>query len=242
MPNTDRKKTAIVTGGAQRIGRAIAIHLANCGYNIILHYNSSQSKAESVANEIQAHQVGCSIYQCDFNNLKQVSSFIHDVYPLFPNCCLLVNNASIFERSRLLDTDMEFFDRHFNINFKTPLFLSRDFARQCSNGQIINLIDTKASRILIEYFAYTLSKKALFEFTRMAAKELAPSIRVNGICPGFILPPSGEDHDDTLFQERRIPLQRRGGTESIVSAVTFLLDNDFITGETIFVDGGEQLK
>ena len=236
------KGTAIVTGGAKRIGRAIALALADLGYDIALHYNTSQFAAEEVANLIKDKGRSCHLFACDFNNMKQVKSFIPQIFKIFPNCDLLINSASIFERARMMDTDEDLFDRHFIINFKTPFFLTRDFAHYYKKGQIINILDTKISKTLIEYFAYTLSKKSLFEFTKMAAKELAPYIRVNGVCPGLILPPPGKDEDYLNKMSERIPLQRKGDTQCIVAAVAFLIENDFVTGEWIFVDGGEHLK
>jgi NAD(P)-dependent dehydrogenase (short-subunit alcohol dehydrogenase family) len=142
----------------------------------------------------------------------------------------------------MMETDSVFFDRHFNANFKAPFFLSRDFARQCDKGHIINILDTKISGILIEYFVYTLTKKALYEFTHMAAKELGPAIRVNGVCPGLILPSAYREKEDFEKMGQRVPLKRTGNTESVVSAIRFLINNTFITGECIFVDGGEHLK
>lgn len=236
------KTTAIVTGGAKRIGRSIAIALAKKGYDIVLHYNISLTEAEEVAKEIEKAGKRCRLLSCDFNDMEQVALFIPKAFELFSNCNLLINSASIFERARLMDTNQELFDRHFNINLKTPLFLSRYFANYAKTGQIINILDTKVSRTLIEYFAYTLTKKALLEFTKMAAKELAPNIRVNGVCPGLILPPPGKDEEYLNKLSKNIPLQRKGNLESVVSAISFLIDNPFITGEYIFVDGGEHLK
>jgi len=236
------KGAALITGGARRIGRAIVLSLAEKGFDVALHYRSSRSEAEEVAEAIKKIGRQCHLFRCDLNDMKDVSSLIPQVFKRFPDCNLLINNASIFKRARFTETDEPLFDRHFNINFKAPFFLSSDFAKHCSEGQIINILDTKVSRALIEYFVYTLTKKALSEFTRMAAKELGPRIRVNGICPGLILPSSELSEED--FQELggRIPLQRTGSPESVVSAIHFLLDNTFITGETIFVDGGEHLK
>lgn len=232
---------AIVTGGAKRIGRAIALMLARRGYDIILHYNASIDEAENTAKEIEASGRRCYLLSANFDDMTQVLTFIPHAYEISNNCNLLINSASIFERARLLDTDEDLFNRHFNVNFKTPFFLSRDFARFYKLGQIINILDTKISKNMIAYFAYTLTKKALYEFTKMAAKELAPNIRVNGIGPGLILPPPGQDESYLDEKSRSIPLNRKGNLESIESAISFLIDNDFITGECIFIDGGEHL-
>ena len=235
------QKTAIVTGGAKRIGRAIALALAGMEYDIALHYNFSKNNAEKVVQQIERTGRKCQLFPCDFNNMNQVAQFVPQVFEIFPNCNLLINIASIFERARLMNTDEDLFDRQFNINFKTPFFLCRDFARFCNKGHIINILDTKISKVLIEYFAYTLTKKALFELTKMAAKELAPCIRVNGVCPGLILPPPGKAEEYLNKMSKHVPLQRKGDVDSIVSAISFLIKNKFITGEWIFVDGGEHL-
>ena len=232
---------AIVTGGAKRIGRTIALMLARRGYDIILHYNASIDEAERTAKEIEASGRRCFLLSANFDDMTQVLTFIPNAFQISNNCHLLVNSASIFDRARLLETDEDLFDRHFNINFKTPFFLSRDFARLYKQGQIINVLDTKISKNMISYFVYTLTKKALFEFTKMAAKELAPNIRVNGIGPGLILPPPGQDESYLDEKSKSIPLKRKGDLESIGSAISFLIDNHYITGECIFIDGGEHL-
>jgi len=236
------KGTALVTGGARRIGRAIALALADNGFNIALHYSSSPVEAEKTAGEIEKKGALCHLFCADFNKMDEVSSLIPSVFERFPDCNLLINNASIFQRARLMNTDEDLFNHHFNINFKTPFFLSRDFTQHASKGHIINILDTKISKNLIEYFVYTLTKKALYEFTLMAAKELGPKIRVNGVSPGLILPSSRQSREDFERMGSKIPLQRTGNTDGVVSAVLFLIENDFITGEVIFVDGGEHLK
>ena len=235
------KGTALITGGAKRIGRAIALALADDGFNIALHYSSSPKKAEETAGEIEKKGVNCHLFSADFDKMDEVSSLIPSVFEIFPDCNVLINSASIFQRARLMDTDEELFNRHFNINFKTPFFLSRYFAQYSSKGHIINILDTKISRNLIEYFAYTLTKKALYEFTLMAAKELGPEIRVNGVSPGLILPSAKQTREDFEKMATQVPLQKTGNTDSVVSAVRFLIENEFVTGELIFVDGGEHL-
>lgn len=234
--------TAIITGSAKRIGKAIALALARDGYDIVIHYHKSIHEAKEVEHTITKMGQKCQLISCDFSNMKQVSLFIHRAFEFFPDTSVLVNSASIFERGRLMDTDEEMLDRHLNINFKTPFLLTQEFARCATQGHVINILDTKISRTLIEYFAYTLSKKALAEFTKMASKELAPAIRVNGVCPGLILPPPGEDDEYLEKLSQNIPLQRRGNPEQVVSAIQFLLKNPYITGQFIYVDGGEHLK
>jgi pteridine reductase len=236
------KGAAIVTGGAKRIGRSIALGLADLGYDIALHYLHSLEEAQSVASDIGKKGVQCHLFKCDLDQIDDVLEFMPKVFERFPECNLLINNASIFEKARLMDTDTEILDRFLNINFKAPFFLSRDFARYCQEGQIINILDTKISKEGVSYFAYALTKKALHEFTRMAAKALAPRIRVNGICPGMILP--SKDLSEAEFEKLslKIPVRRKGDPQSVVSAVRFLIENSFVTGDCIYVDGGEHLN
>jgi NAD(P)-dependent dehydrogenase (short-subunit alcohol dehydrogenase family) len=235
-------KAVLVTGAAQRIGKAIALGLAEDGFDIALHYNSSMEKAEKLHDEILARGVHCEMLACDFSSMTDVSSFMDTVFEIFPHCCLLINNAAIFERAFLMETDEDIFDRHITINFKTPFFLTRDFARLCKEGQIINIVDTKITESFTPYFAYTLSKKALFELTLMSAKELAPHIRVNAVAPGPILPPRDKDREYFERLGKKTPLKKAGQPKQVVNAIKFLIENSYITGECIFVDGGEHIK
>lgn len=233
---------ALVTGGARRIGREISLYLAKKGYNIALHYFSDEEKAKEIRDEINLLGRECLLYKRDFNDFESTKSLIEEVYNFCPDFSLLINNASIFLPAGLKETSEALFDNHFTINFKVPFFLTRDFANTCREGHIINIIDVNALKNLTTYFAYTLTKKGLYDFTKMAAKELAPDIRVNGICPGAILPPHGEDKN---FWERRlpkIPLGIKGNPDYILKTIGFLLDNPFITGECITVDGGDILR
>lgn len=234
--------TALITGAAARIGREITLSLARAGFDIALHFNRSTEPAEALAVEINNMGRVCQLFQADLADRQAVSGLMPRVFAKMPLCNTLINNASIFERNSLLDTEEDFFDHHFDINFRAPFFLTRDFARRCRQGHVINLLDTKITQKHSNYFAYTLTKKALFEFTRMAAHELAPGVRVNGVCPGLILPPPGEGEDYMNRMQTRIPMKTQGDPAAIARAVLFLLDNDFITGESLFIDGGEHLK
>jgi len=233
---------AIITGAAKRIGRAIAMELARAGHDIALHYNTSQEEALKLQEDVLTLGVRCELFQLNLSNAGEISLFIEKIKAFNENCTVLVNNASIFNRGRFMATDIESFDRHFDINFKAPFFLTQQFARNFSTGTIINILDTRIARTVVEYFAYTLTKKALWEFTKMAAKELAPAFRVNGIGPGLILPPDGESDDYLDKLSVNVPMQSRGHPEDVVTALKFLIEHTFITGECIFIDGGEHLR
>ena len=154
---------------------------------------------------------------------------------------LLINNASIFERFKIKETGTKLFDKTFNINFKTPFILSRDFAKIVKKGDIINIVDTKIAKNNYIYAAYTLSKKSLAEFTKMAANEFGPDIRVNAIAPGLILEPEGKTAAYLDEMAEKIPLKKKGGLEEINNALEFILLNEYITGQILFIDGGQNL-
>ena len=234
-------KSALITGGAKRIGKAIALYLAGCGYDIALHYNTSEKEAKLAKKEIEQIGQKCVLFQCNFSNLDESSKLIKKVKKSFPSLCLLVNNASIFKKGLFQETNIQLLENQLNVNFKTPFILSQDFAKLCKKGQIINLLDTYVVRKGSKYFAYNLSKKALYDLTKMAAYELGPDIRVNGIAPGPILPPFGKDDGYLKIKAKNIPLKQKGNTEYITHAVGFLLENNFITGECLFIDGGKHL-
>jgi NAD(P)-dependent dehydrogenase (short-subunit alcohol dehydrogenase family) len=235
------KKAALITGAGRRIGRAIAFSLASRGFQIALHINRSSAEAEKAADEMRSQGAVCGIFQSDFNDPAAPLDLIRAVHSRFPGLCLLINNASVFERASLRDTEPERFDRIFRINFRTPFFLIRDFSRICGKGHVVNILDTKISSRLVSYFAYSLSKKGLSDLTEMAAKELGPEIRVNGIAPGLILPSAGDTREHFERMGNGIPMRRPGSPEAVVSALDYLLDNAFVTGEILFVDGGEHV-
>ncbi|MBN1780250.1 SDR family oxidoreductase [bacterium] len=234
-------KAALITGGAKRLGRAIAVALAEKGFNIALHYNRSRSEAEQTSSVIGKRGVRCELFQCDLEDQAAAASLFSDVRHVFPNCTCLVNSASVFERRTWMNTDPDFFDRIMNINFRAPLILSQAFAQSGNSGVIINLLDTKIAHHSEQFFMYTLSKKCLAEFTRMCASVAGPGIRVNGICPGMILP--SEETSGAMLDKmaKKIPLQKRGEMQHVVKAVLYLIENEFVTGDFLFVDGGEHL-
>ncbi|NQT26057.1 SDR family oxidoreductase [candidate division KSB1 bacterium] len=236
------KQVALITGGAKRIGKAIAIALAERGFDIALHYQNSEKAAEETASDIRKLGVECVLFRCDLSDMQAVSELIPSVQNTLGQCDLLVNNASIFERAPLLETSLELMERTIQINLKAPIVLSKAFAKDGNQGHIINLLDTKITVDRSPYFIYTLTKKAIHDFTRMAAVELGPHIRVNGIAPGLILPSVDSSPEDFERMGEKTPLQMTGDPSNIIQAVLYLLDNLFVTGECLFVDGGEHLN
>ena len=233
---------ALITGAAKRLGREIALGLARRGWDVALHYSSSSADAAATAEEIRRLGARCVPLQADLNDPAQVRTVITRAREALGPLTLLVNNAAVFEQAEFLQTDEDLFDRHFDINFRAPFFLSQAFARQCDgDGHIINLIDAAHTHAARAYFAYALSKKLLAEFTPMAARVLGPRIRVNAICPGPILPPPGLPSATLQPVAAKTPLQRTGHPADIVKAAEFLLDNPYITGQLLYVDGGQHI-
>ena len=232
---------ALITGGAQRIGKAIALTLADRGFDIALHYNQSKGEALAVAEEIRQRGVQCELFPCDLHNESQVLLLLEKTHKKFRHLNLLVNNASIFNPSGLDRKGIQALDEHWAVNFKAPFILTEEFARLCGRGQIINILDTKVFKNKTEYVGYLLSKKSLAELTKLSAVALAPEIRVNGIAPGIILPPPGKGKSYLAKRARQIPLKRAVDVHFITQSVSFLLDNEFVTGQAICVDGGEHL-
>ncbi len=241
MVKKNFKGTALVTGAAKRIGKAIASFLAAEGYQIAAHYNHSEKDAQAVVKDIRKKGVACELFQCDLGSQEDTALLVQRVHAKFPDLNLLINSASIFEKSKFKIRDLDLFNDHFAINLKAPFILSSEFRKFCKRGQIINLLDTDIVKNQTTHIAYLLTKKSLADMTKLAAIEFAPHIRVNGIAPGLILPPAGKPTAYLDQRAKRIPLQRKGDVHYITQSVKFLLDHDFLTGQIIFNDGGEHL-
>ncbi|MEM7007757.1 MAG: SDR family oxidoreductase [Thermodesulfobacteriota bacterium] len=234
-------KAALITGGGKRIGKEISLCLAQRGYDIAVHYNHSDKDALETAEIIRGTGARAEVFQADLSEISQVRTLVPSVFEVFPNCSILVNNASLFEDFSFANVTEEIFDRDFNTNFKAPFFLSQDFSKYDSAELIVNMLDMRINKIETKHFSYNLTKKALRDFTLMAAKELGPKIRVNGICPGPILPPPGEDISYLENIAQSTPLKKPGNPGYIIGALEYILDNDFITGQYLYVDGGQHL-
>ncbi len=234
-------KAALITGGGKRLGKAISLSLAERGYDIAVHYNHSDKEAIETAELIRAKGRKAETFQANLSDIKQVRTLIPKVFEVFPKCAILVNSASIFEDVAFNDVTEEVFDRDFNTNFKAPFFLSQDFSKENSAELIINMLDMRINKIETKHFSYNLTKKSLRDFTLMAAKDLGPKIRVNGICPGPILPPPDKGLEYLEKIAQNTPLKKPGNPDYIISAVEYILDNTFVTGQCLFVDGGQHL-
>jgi pteridine reductase len=235
-------KAALITGGAIRVGKALSLAMARDGYDIALHYNNSAAAAHATAEEIRSIGVKCELIQTDLGNSQATSQLIDKAKFAFPHLCALINSASIFEKHSLANTSEDIFDRHMNINFKAPFILTQKFAEECKQGVIINILDTYITKNTGAYFAYLLSKKALYELTNMSAKNLAPNIRVNGICIGSLLASEHWSESDIIAHTNALPLQKTPTVDDITDALCYLTASDYLTGQCIFVDSGQSIS
>lgn len=234
-------KTALITGAGKRLGKAISLAMANKGYDIAVHYNSSEKEARETAEIIRQMGRKAEIFQANLSEMTQVRTLVPTVFDVFPECSVLINSASIFENVGFGDITESMLERDITVNFKAPFFLSQHFSKEKTAELIINMLDMRVNTIETEHFSYNLTKKLLRDFTLMAAKALGPKIRVNGICPGPILPPPDKDIEYLRKIAENTPLKKAGNPDYIVNAVNYILDNDFVTGQCLFVDGGQHL-
>lgn len=236
------KTYALITGGSDRIGKAVAIHLAKEGYHLVLHYNSAKEKAENLQMHIEStYKVKVELLQINFLKENDFNHIFEDFKNKNITIEVLVNCASDFIPSSFNEQGSELFDKEMTINLKIPYLLTKAFARVFGKGNIINFVDTKVAKNKTVHLDYILSKKLLKDFTKISAVELAPNIRVNAIAPGLILPPEGKDESYLLNLAKDIPLKTIGNLDEILKAFQFILDSYFFTGQILYIDGGEHL-
>lgn len=236
------EKTALITGGARRLGRATAIALAEEGVNVLIHYKSSSKEAEELRDEIKSMGVESWITQADFNNEEEYEILLDRAFDIAGKLDFLVNNASIFPKGTLDDITREDMRLNFTINTWVPFELTRAFAARSKQGKVVNFLDARIMRIDNDNTAYYLSKKALETLTRMTALEYAPALTVNAVAPGLILPPPGKSESYLEKLAHKVPMKKHGMARDVTDAVLFLLKSDFITGQIIYIDGGRHLK
>ena len=235
-------RTALVTGAAKRLGRATALALAEAGADVIVHYRSSSEAASDTAGRIGRAGRRAWALQADLADVAQVDSLMKRAVDAAGGVDVLVNNASVFLPSGVLDFSADDLFADVRINAMAPLLLCRAFAAQKRPGDIVNFLDCRIADYDRSHAAYHLSKRMLFSITRMLALELAPQIKVNAVAPGLVLPPAGEDESFLAARAHTNPLGRHGRVEDVTEAVLFLLRNRFVTGQVIYVDGGRHMK
>lgn len=233
------KKGTLITGGAKRLGKIFATSLAKEGYDIVLHYNSSEGEALETKKEIESFDVSCHLLKRDL--MQNSDDLIKEAKSLYPNLEILINSASIFPNENILEiSEKNFFDV-IKLNSYAPLNLSIQWKKEINKGLIINIIDARHKNMDFTHFSYGLSKKLLYEITNHLAFSYAPDIRVNGIAPGVFLPPENKDESYLEKILQLIPLKRKGTEEEIHKALKFLIENEYLTGQIIYLDGGRHL-
>jgi pteridine reductase len=229
---------ALVTGAAHRLGKSFALTLARLGYDIVLHYHSSTESAFQTKLEIESLSRNVTLAQADLTNPSEINSLLSTFHSLD----VLVNSAAFMPGGNVDALTLENWDTALDLNLRAPFLLARECAKKMTDGGlIVNITDVGAQKAWSRYPSYTVSKAALESLTRILARALAPKIRVNAIAPGFVL---GSDIVPPEEWERligRIPLKRPARTEEVASALEFLLRNQYVTGQTIVVDGGYSL-
>ncbi len=236
-----RAAAALVTGAAVRLGRELALALADAGHDIALHYGSSAEAAEQTCAEIRARGVSCQVLQQDLRAVDGLEGLVARARQELPHLGVLVNSASAYAEGTIGETTPAVFDEQVAVNLRAPFFLIQAFARHCDSGHVVNVLDNKVAFNQFPYAAYLLAKKALAELTRMAAMELAPRIRVNAIAPGVVLPASSRSPEYLAWRREGIPLRQTGDVARVGEALLFLQRNTFMTGQVLFVDGGESV-
>ena len=238
-----KTKKIIITGGATRIGAAIAKSLADYETIITIHYNRSKKNALKLKKELE--DLGSEVYllKADLNNHKQTHALLKLAYKKMKGLNCLINNASLFEDDSLYNFTDKSFTKHLNINLKAPAILIQNFKKLLKNseGNIINIIDQRVEKLTPYFFSYTLSKSSLVTLTKTTAMKLAPNIRVNGISPGPTLKNSRQSETHFKKQWKSVLLKKKVRLENVCEGVKFLIKNDNITGEIINIDSGQRL-
>ena len=239
------KKTILITGGSQRIGRSIALFIKDSNYNFIIHYNKSSKAARQLKNIINGHGRDCEIVKTDLSKISDVKNIIKRSKNFFGPIHAIVNNASLFINDNIENLNDKLWYDHMNINLYAPLIISKEFNKQLpkkSLGHIINILDQNVVNPDTSFFSYSISKSALLSATTIMAKSFAPNIRVNAIGPGPTLKNihQSKKHFDQSIKNTLLKIG--SPPEEIAKTVKFLLESKSITGQFIAVDGGEHLS
>jgi len=245
---------ALITGGARRLGKAMALSLAQRGHDIALHYAGSARAAEDTAQELRAIGVTVVLLQADLTCEDETQQLLaRATRELKQPCGVLINNASIFEYDTLRSATRDGWDRHMESNLRAPFVLTQAFAAQApeakvgDNGElsatscVINMIDQRVRKLTPEFMSYTIAKMGLWAFTQTAARSLAPHVRVNAIGPGSTIRGARQSAQHFDRQRKNTILKRGSNPTDIVAAMNFILDSPAFTGQLLCTDGGQHL-
>jgi pteridine reductase len=234
-------KAALVTGGARRVGRALALALAEAGADVVVNYNASADDARATVAAIEAFGRRGVAVQADVSRASDVARLITGTERAFGRLDILVNSASLFQRTPFLQISEAEWDHVLAVNLKGPFLLSQAAApllARDGGGAIVNIVDLSALQPWPSFAHHAVSKAGLLHLTQVMARSLAPAIRVNSIAPGTVLPPEGQQGEEG--SERRV-IERGGEPGDVVEALLYLVRADFVTGENLLVDGGRML-
>jgi NAD(P)-dependent dehydrogenase (short-subunit alcohol dehydrogenase family) len=244
IANQNNDKIALVTGAAKRIGKSIALRLAENGWSVAVHYRKSAAKAEAVANEVRLRGGRAVTIQADLARESEVVEIIPKLRATLGPLTLLLYNASVFEMDKADTVTRESWDKHIEANLRAPFVLSQAFARQLPEGEegnIVNLLDQRVWKLTPYFISYTIAKMGLWTLTRSLALAYAPRIRVNGIGPGPTLPSPRQTDEQFAQQSAAMPLGHGATPQEIARCVLYILSAPSMTGQMIALDGGEHL-
>jgi len=236
---------ALVTGGARRIGRVLAVVAAEAGFDVAIHVRTMDDEAEAAASEVRALGRKATIVTCDLRKESASVALVGEAEAELGPVTLLVNSASVFENDAFSDMNRASWDLHIETNLRAPLVLAQVFARRLPadrEGLIVNLLDQRVLRLAPEFFSYSLSKSALWDATRIMAQALAPRIRVNAIGPGPVMASIHQDAAEFEAEARSTLLHRPAKPAQIGAALRYLIDAEAVTGQMIAVDSGQHLS
>ena len=238
-------RIGVVTGGGVRIGRALALGLARSGVDVFIHYNRSAAPAEEVAAAARSLGVRAATGTADLRDPTAAGTLIGTAEAALGAPSILVNNASGFSADTLRNVSVAGWQSTIDLTLSSPVFVTQAFANALPDGMegaVVNVSDARTRSPYREHFSYIVAKGGVDAFTRAAALQLAPRIRVNAVALGVVLPPASEDDDYAVRLAEQLPLAKVGGAEPVVAAAIALLANDFVTGEILRVDGGGHLR
>lgn len=239
-----RGKVALVTGGGRRVGRALVEALAGSGAIVAVHYNESARGADEVVRAIESRAGKAAAFGADLSSAEAPAALVEAVSRRFGSLDVLVNSAAIMARTPFGETNAAEWDAMFALNLRAPFFLAQAAAPllRRAHGAIVNIADHMALERWPAYIPHSLTKGAVMHMTRALAFELAPDVRVNAIAPGIVLMPEKTDEREAARLQATTPLNRLGSPADVAQAMLYLLEADYVTGETIIVDGGRHVR
>lgn len=243
MSTMSRRPAALVTGAAHRVGKALAVGLAEHGYDIALHFHSSAAKVEGAMNEVARAGGRATLFQADLTTGDAPAQLVRDVVDAFGRLDVVVNSAAVMLRMPIGEITADGWDAVMNLNLRAPFLIAQEAARHLPDGaSIVNIADLAAFETWPAYLPHGVSKSGVVYLTRALARVLAPRIRVNGIAPGTVLLPDDFDVAAAAHLTETTPLRRDGTPDDVVQAMLYLLKATYVTGEIIIVDGGRHVR